>query len=95
MSKTCEILNFNGKKYILVDRFEFRNKEYLYIIEDKSAEIEKYEHPEDFQGNIEINFLTKCEDGEYETVVDDELFQKLLQQEGLRNLQGKNQYIKK
>lgn len=87
MDNICETLKFNGKKFILVDRFEYKGKEYLYIIEDKSKEIEKLENPEDFQGNIEMNFLTKCNDGEYETIVDDELFQKLLQQEGLRNLQ--------
>ena len=87
MDNICETLKFNGKKFILVDRFEYKGKEYLYIIEDKSKEIEKLENPEDFQVNIEMNFLTKCNDGEYETIVDDELFQKLLQQEGLRNLQ--------
>lgn len=87
MENTCEIISFNGKKFILIDRFEYKGREYLYIIEDKSAEIEKLEHPEDYQGNIEVNFLTKCEDGEYETVVDNELFQKLLQQEGFRNIQ--------
>lgn len=90
MKNTQELIKFNGKVFLLIDRFNFKGKEYLYIIEDKSAEIDKLEHAEDFQGNIEIDFITKCDDGQYETVVDDKLFQRLLREEGLRNLRGKN-----
>lgn len=89
MDKTCEIVNFNGKKYILVDKFEYKGKEYLYIIEDKSAEIEKLEKIENFNGTAEFNFLVKCDDGDYETIVDNELTEKLLAHVGLRKMQKK------
>lgn len=89
MGSLCNIVNFNGKKYILIDKFEYKGREYMYIIEDVSEEIEKSKNPETFTGKAEFNFIAKCDDGEYETIVDAGLIEKLLAHVGLRKMQGK------
>ncbi len=89
MDKMCDIVTFNGKKYILIDKFEYKEREYMYIVEDKSVEIEKTGNLDSFTENLEFNFIAKCDDGDYETIVDNDLIQKLLAHVGLRKMQKK------
>ena len=46
-----------------------------------------------FDGDIEINFIFKREDGKYENVVDDNLFKKLLNLASKRLVLNQNKYF--
>ena len=48
-----------------------------------------------FDGDIEINFIFKREDGKFENVVDDKLFNKLLNIASKRLILNQNKYFQK
>ena len=56
-------IQFGDKDFYVVDEFEFEGTKYLYIYEDV---YEKGMKPEDFEGDVEVNFIFEREDGKYE-----------------------------
>ena len=76
-------IKFGDKDYYVVDFFEYKSQKYFYIVEDTYQEGININEP---KGNVEINFIYKCDDGKYENVVDDKLFQELLTEAGKRML---------
>lgn len=85
---------FAGIDYIVLDQFEYDGVEYIYIFEDITDKI-KGKDINNLDENIEAkaDFVFKCEDGKYENVVDDELYNKLMSQVNKRNMLGKNKTI--
>lgn len=81
-------IQFGDKDFYVVDEFEFEGTKYLYIYEDV---YEKGMKPEDFEGDVEVNFIFEREDGKYENVVDDKLFNQLLDYASKRLLTGQNE----
>ena len=80
-------IQFGDKDFYVVDEFEFEGTKYLYIYEDV---YEKGMKPEDFEGDVEVNFIFERKDGKYENVVDDKLFNQLLDYASKRLLTGQN-----
>ncbi len=84
-------IQFGKKDFYVVDRIEYEGVTYLYIYEDvykEGMDIEK------FAGDIEVNFIHKLPDGKFENVVDDELFNKLLNIASKRLILNQNPYMK-
>ena len=85
-------IQFGDKDFYVVDRFDYQGVTYLYIYEDvyeEGMDIEK------FNGNIEINFIHKLDNGKFENVTDDGLFNKLLNIASKRLVLNQNPYVKK
>ncbi|MBP3463255.1 MAG: hypothetical protein ACI4VN_04035 [Clostridia bacterium] len=83
-------IQFGEKDFYVVDFFEYEGVKYYYIYEDvyeEGMDISK------FDGDIEINFIFKREDGKYENVVDDNLFKKLLNLASKRLVLNQNKYF--
>lgn len=83
-------IQFGEKDFYVVDFFEYEGVRYYYIYEDvyeEGMDISK------FDGDIEINFIFKREDGKYENVVDDNLFKKLLNLASKRLVLNQNKYF--
>ena len=83
-------IQFGEKDFYVVDFFEYEGVKYYYIYEDvyeEGMDISK------FDGDIEINFIFKREDGKYENVVDDNLFKKLLNLSSKRLVLNQNKYF--
>ena len=78
-----EKMNFAGKDYIVMDKFAYAGKTYLCLYEDVLNKIHSKE-------TIIVDFVFKCDDGMYENVVDDELYEKLISIEGERQFKGEN-----
>ncbi len=68
-------ISFGNKEFYVICHFEYNGTRYYYIVEDTYKEGMDITRPE---GNIEVNFIYKCEDGKYENVVDDNLFSELM-----------------
>lgn len=68
-------IQFGEKDFYVVDNFEYEGVKYYYIYEDVYEEGMDIQN---FAGDMEVNFIFKRPDGKYENVVDDELFNKLL-----------------
>ena len=86
-------IKFGEKEFYVVDKFEYEGVTYLYIYEDVYVEGMDIDI-EDFDGDIEINFIHKMPDGKFENIVDDELFNKLMVEASKRLLTGQNPYMK-
>ncbi len=85
-------IQFGDKDFYVVDRFDYQGVTYMYIYEDvyeEGMDIEK------FNGNIEINFIHKLDNGKFENVTDDDLFNKLLNIASKRLVLNQNPYMKK
>ena len=85
-------IQFGEKAFYVVDDFEYDGRKYYYIYEDvyeEGMDISK------FDGDIEINFIFKREDGKFENVVDDKLFNKLLNIDSKRLILNQNKYFQK
>lgn len=83
-------IQFGKKDFYVVDQFEYKGTKYYYIYEDvyqEGMDIEK------FEGDIEINFIFKRDDGKFENVVDDDLFKKLLNMASKRLVLNQNKYF--
>lgn len=89
-----EKFKFANTEYIIIDKFEYENIEYMYIFEDISKKI-KGKDINNLKENItaKADFVFKCDDGMYENVTDDELYNKLMTQVNKRNMTGKNEII--
>ena len=77
--------NFNNMEYIVLDKFEYNGKEYMYIVEDFNNKSKDGENLK-----IVADFVFKCSDGMYENVVDDNLYNELINEVNKRNLENKN-----
>lgn len=77
--------NFNNMEYIVLDKFEYNGKEYMYIVEDFNNKVKDGENLK-----IAADFVFKCSDGMYENVVDDNLYNELINEVNKRNLENKN-----
>lgn len=77
--------NFNNMEYIVLDKFEYNGKEYMYIVEDFNNKAKDGESLK-----IAADFVFKCSDGMYENVVDDNLYNELINEVNKRNLENKN-----
>lgn len=80
--------NFNNKEYIILDKFKYKEKEYMYIVENfknKAKDGEKLK--------IAVDFVFKCPDGMYENVVDNKLYEELMNEVNKRNLQNENKIL--
>ncbi len=83
-------IQFGDKDFYVVDNFEYDGVKYYYIYEDvykEGMDIQK------FEGDIEVNFIFKRDDGKYENVVDDKLFNKLLNFASKRLVLNKNKFF--
>ena len=89
-----EKVKFAGREYIVMDKFEYQDKEYIYIFEDISKDI-KGKDIKNLTENIEAkaDFIYKCEDGKYENVVDDNLYEKLMILVNKRNMTGQSNFF--
>ena len=88
-----EKFHFGGIDYIIVDKFEYKGTNYMYIFEDISEKI-KGKKISELNIEAKADFVFKCSDGKYENVVDDELYKKLMWLENKRNALGTNEVIK-
>lgn len=85
-------IQFGKKDFYVVDIIEYKNTKYLYIYEDvyeEGMDITK------FDGDIEVNFIHKLENGKFENVTDDKLFNTLLHMASKRLILNQNPYMKK
>jgi len=83
-------IQFGDKDFYVVDNFEYDGVKYYYIYEDvykEGMDIQK------FEGDIEVNFIFRRDDGKYENVVDDKLFNKLLNLASKRLVLNKNKFF--
>lgn len=83
-------IQFGEKDFYVVDQFEYEGVKYYYIYEDvyeEGMEIDK------FAGDIEVNFIFKRYDGKYENVVDDKLFNNLMNIASKRLVLNQNKYF--
>lgn len=77
--------NFNNMEYIVLDKFEYNGKEYMYIVEDFNNKAKEGENLK-----IVADFVYRCSDGMYENVVDENLYNELINEVNKRNLENKN-----
>lgn len=91
MKVTMPKLIFGGKEFYMADRFKYKGVFYHYIIEDI---YEEGLEVEDINGNVEVNFIYKCEDGGYKNVTDDVLFNELMAEASKRIMLNQSEYIK-
>lgn len=85
-------IQFGNKDFYVVDAFEYDGKKYYYIYEDvyfDGMDISK------FDGEMEVNFIFKRDDGKFENVVDDTLFKKLLDIASKRLILNQNKMFRK
>lgn len=87
-------INFGNLDYIIVDRFEYNEVEYMYIFEDITEKIKGKGISGLDNIDVKADFIFKCNDGKYENVTDDELYQKLMFLENKRNSLGVNAVLK-
>ena len=87
---------FGGTNYIVIDKFEYDGVEYIYAFQDISKKI-KGKAISDIKEEIvaKADFIYKCNDGMYENVVDDELYNKLMILVNKRNMYGINDIYNK
>ena len=81
-------MNFAGRDYIVMDKFTFEDKEYICLYEDVLKELKTLNR------SIIVDFVYKCDDGMYENVVDDNLYERLLVEESKRQNSGDNEIYK-
>lgn len=88
-----EKVKFAGIEYIIMDKFELRGTEYLYIFEDISKKI-KGKDIMNLKENInaKADFIFKCSDEKWENVVDDDLYEELFSIVDKRNMSGISQF---
>lgn len=91
-----EKFKFAGIDYIIMDKFEHDGIEYMYLFEDISEKI-KGKDLSNLEENInaKVDFVYKCEDGMYENVVNDNLYNKLMALVNKRNMYGINEIIQR
>ncbi len=83
-------IQFGEKDFYVVDRFDYKGVNYLYIYEDVyKADIDI----KNFEGDVEVNFIFKRNDGKFENVVDDKLFKELLNFASKRLVLGQNDFF--
>ena len=82
-------VNFAGREYIIIDKFKYQDIEYVYIFEDISKKI-KGKDITKLNENIEAkaDFIYRCNDGKWENVVDDNLYEELMSIANTRNMTG-------
>ena len=85
-------IQFGDKDFYVVDTFEYDGKKYYYIYEDVYVDGMDISN---FDGDMEVNFIFKREDGKFENVVDDNLFKKLLNIASKRLILNQNKMFKK
>ncbi len=86
-------VRFGEKEFYVVATVEYENVKYFYLVESvPGAENLDIDNLQD-DVNIEINFVFKRDDGLYENVTDDELFDKLLKLVSIDYIAGNNQFI--
>lgn len=85
-------IQFGDKNFYVVDEFEYNERKYYYIYEDVYVEGMKMD---EFGGDVEVNFIFKRDDGKFENVVDDKLFNKLLNIASKRLVLNQNKYFQK
>lgn len=91
-----EKFNFAGIDYIIMDKLEHEGVEYMYVFEDISEKIKGKDLSNlEEEINAKADFVYKCEDGMYENVVDDTLYNKLMSLVNKRNMYGINDIMNK
>lgn len=71
-------IKFAEREWLVIDNLEYEGKKYYYIVEDVSEELDKLENIEDYNKDIDLEFIYKVENGNYRNVTDEELIEKLL-----------------
>lgn len=93
MKKNFQKIKFGEKEFYVIAYLEYEGTKYYYIIEDSFNP----ENP-DFDNLkedvfTEVNFIFKREDGLYENVTDDKLFEKLSKLVTLDYIAGNNPLV--
>lgn len=84
-------MKFGEKDFLVMDKFEYDNVEYIMLTEDISEKIAG----KDLQNlkeeiTMELEFVFKCSDGAYENVTDQELYDRLTFIADERKTSGQN-----
>lgn len=89
-----EKMKFAGREYIIVDEFEYKGVEYLCLYEDISTKVD-LRNLNNLKENAEmyIDFVYKCDDGMYEDVVEEDLYNELCSVENKRQENGENEIL--
>ncbi len=71
-------IKFAEKEWLVIDNIEYNGNKYYYVIEDIAEQLEKVNDLEKYEGNYQIEFIYKLENGNYSNLVDQDLIQRLL-----------------
>lgn len=82
-------IKFDNREWLVVDNIEHKGIRYYYIIEDISEELDKVNKIEEYQGNFNLEFIYKLENGNYKNVTDTNLINELM------SIVAKNAILKK
>lgn len=89
-----EKMTFGEEEYIVIDKFEYKGIVYLLLAEDISEKIKGKDLGKLKENiNMKMEFVYKCEDGMYENVVDDKLYNELMSFENQRNKDNLNKVL--
>ena len=85
---------FAGREYIVFDKFEYKGVEYLCLYEDISKKVD-FRNLGKLKENVEmyVDFVYKCDDGMYEDVVEEDLYNELCSFENKRQENGDNEIL--
>lgn len=72
MEKIGKVIEFDGTDFVIMDEFTYKDKEYLYVLEDTENDNKSY------------NFLRLREDGMYETPENEAEFDEIMEQQSKR-----------
>ena len=89
-----EKMKFAGMEYIIIDEFEYKGVEYLCLYEDISTKVD-LRNLNNLKENAEmyIDFVYKCDDGMYEDVIEEDLYNELCLIENNRQENGENEIL--
>lgn len=92
MGKKLVKIEYNGKEFYIAALVEYKGVKYYYIVENV------YKPGIDFDNlkedlNVEVNFIYKLDNGLYQNVGDEELFNKLLKLANIDYISNGNPFL--
>lgn len=70
-------VNFCGEDYYVIDAFTYKDIKYLYIVKDILKEIDEAGGIENYNGEIELEYIYETEDDIYSNVTDKDMLVEL------------------
>lgn len=92
MGKELVKIKYNGKEFYIAAFVEYKGIKYYYIIENVyKPGLDLNNLKEDL--NVEVNFIYKLDNGKYQNVGDDKLFNKLMKLVNIDYISNANPFL--